>query len=254
MKTMKLTSVALALLAAALFTTSAHAATAGDLILGVYDDNTSGTGTPVTNSYELDLGSFSTVTASTDTFTIGSSLASVFSSDTSANLVFNIAADGGTSTNGSGGLLKNEVALTSPVGIIGTTNTAVTTNITAEVNNYSSANATPLTDGISIANSSTGAFEKEETNNAGSYGLGGGDPGYVLSPYSAVPVDLYSLTSGALSTPTLVGTFVFSGSGATTTLTYDPLALSSTPEPSTYALMVGGLLTLWALKRRRSNA
>ncbi len=104
MKTTKYTMAALALIAAAAITTSAKAAT-GDIILGIYDTNING----VTQSYEVDLGLFSSLTPN-ETFNLGSSIQDLFGADAPAQLVFNIAGTGALA--GGGSLVGGQIAFT----------------------------------------------------------------------------------------------------------------------------------------------
>jgi len=245
---MKLTTALLALIAAALFTTSAHAtAPDGDLILGIYDTDLS-----VPTSYEANLGLISGLTNG-ETFSLSSTALAVFSSDSTPTLDFAIATTGGAA--GGDGLLVKEIGVTIADGGTITppsTNTTLNTNIQGVLTEFGAGSKTALTAGsnytdLSVANGTTGSFEKSVTLNGGSYGLSSGANPNILSDFSVgTVVDLDEFTSGALAT-TELGTFTVTDTG----ITFNTVA---TPEPSTYALMVGGLLALWMMKRRRSNA
>ena len=96
MKTMKLTAVALALLAAALFTTSAKAAGftqpspvgTGDLVLGIYDSSATNT-----SSLEVNLGLPANLTNG-ETWNLSADMSSVFTaSDGTSNNEFVIAGE-----------------------------------------------------------------------------------------------------------------------------------------------------------------
>jgi hypothetical protein len=257
MKSIKYTAVALALIAAASFTSSAKAANTGDLILGFYDTNTGSTTVP--SSYEVDLGSFSSLSVG-ETFDLGSSITSFFSSDSSASLVFNIAAAG--TTAGGGGLAVKETAFTAssvpPLPSFGG-NTTENTNISDEVNLFSGL-GTPLTLGSTTSSNGTaisgvsvsagpGSFETEVNNNGGSYGYQGS--GLLTSYPNSDLIPFYTVanrTSG-LEVATPDGGFQFGGTSADTTLTFDPVA---TPEPSAYALGLCAVALFWVLNRRRS--
>src|ERR1700733_1801040 len=104
MKPLKYTVAALAILAAASFSTSANAAlTAGSLVLGVEDTTGS-----VSNDLEVNLGTFATL-SNNETWNLGTSQATVFGS--TSTLEFNIAGTGGA--GGGGGLNSaKEIAFT----------------------------------------------------------------------------------------------------------------------------------------------
>jgi hypothetical protein len=257
MKSIKYTAVALALIAAASFTSSAKAQTAGDIILGLYDANSSGTGTVVPNSYELDLGSFSSLTPG-ETFNLGSSISSEFSSDSAASLVFNIAGSGAT---GAGGLSAKETAFTAsslPTLPQHGGNTTENANLQNEIGLFNEGTALTLgsstsstgtsISGISLANSNSGSFDTVINDNSGSYGYAGNA---LLSAYPASgAVDFYTVTnSNSQESAVLDGTFVFGGTASDTTLTFSPVA---TPEPSAYALGLCAVALFWVLNRRRS--
>ena len=245
---MKLTAVALALIAAAAFTTSANAAigTTGDLILGIYDTSLSNS-----NSLEVSLGLNTTLPTNggTETWDLTSAeIADVTSGG--STLAFSIAATGGSV--GTSSLVADEDLVSSPVAIL---SSAVGAASTAESNinglitgSGASVGSTPTA--IEVANSNTKSFKAEVNNNTGDFGLTSGNitgNGSILAPLST-SVTLYDINPTA-DTVSALGTFSFNT--GTDVLTYNAIA---TPEPSTYALMIGGLLALWVIKRRRSNA
>ena len=259
MKYLKYTSAALALIAAAGFTQSAKAqatAKTGDVILGVYDSAASGA---APNSYEVDLGAFSSLTAG-ETFTLGTSLANAFTSDTSASLVFDIAGTGFTTSGG--GLSVGQFAVTAPVPYTVPGNTPTTTpdlNIVDEYGSFTSSspvvatgtssNGTSFT-AITDPNTDSDSFEQSVNDNGGSYGISGTPT--ILTAYnvgSTATTDF--LTEKNKAQPLADGIFELTGTGAGTELVFDP---TSTPEPSTYALMLGGAVALWVVMRRRLNA
>jgi len=183
----------------------------------------------------------------------------VYSSDSSATLVFNIAATGGNSGNSANGLPgAKEIALTEPDGGTitppNTGNSTLNTNINSLYNEYGAGTTTALAGGtgftdLTVSNSQTGSFAKTVALSGGDYGLtsSGANPSILANYTSGTIVDLDDFASGATST-TEFGTFTVSSNG---NLTYNTLVAA--PEPSTYALMFGGLVALWAYKRRRSS-
>ena len=67
-------------------------------------------------------------------------------------------------------------------------------------------------------------------------------------------LDLYELVPHSpqgVTPAQFLGAFTLSESGNATTLTYDA---SSVPEPSTYAMLLFGLVGLWAWRRRLNLA
>jgi hypothetical protein len=260
MKPLKYTVAALAILAAASFTQSAHATTAaGNLVFGV--DDTSQT---VLNSYELNLGAFSSL-SNGETWNLGTSVSTFFSNSTS--LEFNIAGAGGTNGTGAGGLAKQEVAFTAQTGqtpspTSSTFNTASVTedgafNGTAiTLPSNTSSNGTAIS-AVTVANSTPGSFSYEfDTNNSsntngGEYGFTDGN-GQLGDTFPTGDVlTLYTVTNGAASA-VADGTFSLSNVGGNEILEFNTLA--ATPEPSAYALGLCAVALFWVLKRRRSVA
>jgi hypothetical protein len=244
MKTMKLTTALLALIGAAAFTTSAKASfgTTGDLILGLYD--TTGANS---DNLEANLGLVSSLTNG-ETWSLGTDISSVFTAaDGTSNNVFTIAATGGGTTGG-GGLTKDEIAVTTLGTILSDPST---TTVESNINNEYGATLTSVGTNPAageIALGGTDAFNVEVNHSSGSYGLTSTyAPEGVLAAYSnSSIVNLDEFNGGTAITE--LGTFQFDTS--TGVLTYDAAAV---PEPSTYALMLGGLLLLWVLKRRSSS-
>jgi hypothetical protein len=130
------------------------------------------------------------------------------------------------------------------------------TNINLEVNTYGGGSTTalsnPLTGGsasytdLKIANTTSGAFDKQVNLNGGSFGLASGAQPALLSLYTPTSVvALDTLTAGG--TPTELGTFTVSSAGVT-------FNAAAVPEPSAYALGICAFLLFWVLKRRNSIA
>ena len=271
MKTIKYTAVALALIASASFTTSAQAANQGDLILGIYDSNTTGS-SYVATDLVLDLGAFNSLQAG-ETFSLGSAVSSVFSSDTTASLVFNIAGAGYVSSNAvASGLARKEIAFTATTvptftgnqqteaqnvtNVYSGINSALSTGVPAASGN-TTGNTTPVAYSAytqSIVNGNN-SFASQETAGGGAFGLGQD----LTTPYSlTASVPFYSLLNGTsasvVSDPTGIAggdSFTFGGTSSAVTLTFDPVA---TPEPSAYALGLCAAALFWVLNRRRSVA
>ncbi len=254
MKPLKYTVAALALIAVASFTQSAKAQNFGDLVLGVYDAASGG----VANSYQLDLGAFNSLTNG-ETFNLGTTVATEFAGDSSANLQFNIAAIGVTGQVS--GLSNEELAFTASTlpASISTSNASPFTDLKALVNDWqgtsinlpssTSSNGTALL-AVSNANSNAGSFDNEFVKN-NVYGLGSGDLTDLEASFTnGTTVELYTNPNGS-STPTEVGTFSLSDVGGNEILTFDTVA---TPEPSAYALGLCAIALFFVLKRRSSVA
>jgi hypothetical protein len=272
MKTIKYTAVALALIAAASFSTTAKAAITtqdGDVILGIYDLN-AGTDSN-TLSYEVDLGQYDSLTKG-ETFNLGSTISSAFA-NSGSNLEFNIAGTGGGtgSEQGNGDLNPNDIVLTATSSAnlphLAKTNGTPAGNLEtervdfsqgADVLNGTSSDSSAF-EAITIANATIGSFSKQLNDNSGNYGYGGGNT--VLTAYStsaSVPL-FYIADGGAKTTETAVpsnlgqaqDSFGFSTTGGNVVLTFDPAAA---PEPSAYALGLCAAALFWVLNRRRSVA
>ena len=257
MKKMKLTTAALALIATAVFSASANAANynTGDILLGMYD--TSGT---VTNSYEVDLGQLSTFTGvapgGTLTFALGSDISTVFGSSVGSNLAWDVFDTGGLT--GGGGLAAKEILVSTPGSITPPTtgNTSENTAILGVISGFKGTTTTlsdPTYTAIQIANGSatSNSFEARVNSSGKNFGLASNAPGGILTSYSSSAVaSLDDLTSGNPDVLTNLGTLQFDASTGVLTFT----AAGAVPEPSTYALVAGGLLALLALKRRKSVA
>jgi len=243
MKPLKYTVAALALLAAASFS-SAQASTppaAGDLILGFQNSST---------SLEFDLGAYNTLTPG-ETFNLGTTIESQLGS---GPLTWNIAA-GATTTQAAGGLAIKEVVFTAAS--IGTfassTSTSVFTNLGTEVNNYGSGTAVAGANyqAMTIDNSNNASFAKVLSNNLGNYGFTSTAGTFGASfPDTTDIFTLYDKKNGSASV-TAVGTFQFSVVDGNDILTFDPVAV---PEPSTYALGLCAVALFFVLRRRNNVA
>jgi len=242
MKNTKLTAAVLALIAAVAFTPSAkanQAAGTGDLILGMYD-----TSNTVTNSYEVSLGLFNSLSYG-ETWNLSSDISSVFSNTPSdSDLVWTVF---GTATPGAAdGIAAKGVDITSNGAITTNSSSGPSSRISSTWNPIN--NGAKLTDGgVSYANSNANSYEAELNAAPGSFDLGNFAPDGVTTVYnSANSAGLYAVLNGTAGTPQELGVFSFNTS--TGVLTY-----SAVPEPSTYALMGLGMLAfVWMLKRRAS--
>jgi len=248
MKPLKYTVAALAILAAASFSSSAMAASTGDLLLGLENSST---------SLEFDLGAFSTLTSG-ETFNLGTNIETTLGNGT---LTWDIAG-AGTSTSAGGGLAAKEVVFTAvtPGTIANQTPSALYSNIGTETSNFStgtavtsgtSSNSTPFT-AVSLANSANGSFAFNLAAGGGNYGLGTSNGSALGDTFPDTSViTLYDKKSGAGLTqvsPTVAGTFQFSVDGSgNDILTFDPVA---TPEPSAYALGLCAVALFFVLRRR----
>jgi hypothetical protein len=240
---------ALALIAAASFTSSAMAASlgsTGDVILGVYDSNST-----TIPSYEVDLGNISTLTAG-ETFNLGTTLASNFSGDTSANLVFNIFSAPSSTTYA----LLSTSAITPASGSSGTQPITYVNNI------YNDQGSTAVTlpstmssNGTAIAAATSGdsdSFYSQGGSASPALGAVGATNPTLSSSGASSVITFYGVTVGAHSaSQTVDGTFQFGTVSGNEILTFDPTA---TPEPSAYALGLCTVVLFWVLKRRRSIA
>jgi len=255
MKTMKFTTAALALLAAALFTTSAHAANGnlsanGDLVLGVYDASTGGN----TYSLEVNLGTLNNLGSSALITQVPADVSAVFTSGqlSSDNIEFGIAATGGIGAYG--GLQAGQLLVsTSTTTTIA--NTADTSSESSAIGAYAKSGSssslvavTPSTPDLAykIVDTASNSFAY---NVAGNYGFASAAPGVLTAYSTGTVVDLYELlgtAQGGTGVPTLEGTFTIESNG----LQWNAAQIATVPEPSTYALMLGGLGLLWVLRRR----
>jgi len=268
LKSLKLAALALASLAALAQSASAQtiSTNTGDLILGVYQTNSSAPG--YGNSYEVDLGSFTGFASSVSNLSLASKV-----SITDLDTIF----------GGSAGLAQTSWF------VVGTQSTGTLSFAGANSGGQTpNANAVLITD--SAANAPVGSDASGNTLGAGpagnigslQAGLGGVAP---YSSNSSVAADFASATpanapqfslnadintkeafsstglfyelnpapagrnSGSLAgTVTQIGDFAFVNG---TTFTYNPVAA---PEPSTYALMgLGALLLVITARRRLAN-
>jgi hypothetical protein len=268
MKPLKYTVAALAILAAASFSTSANAALAnGSLVLGIAD-----TTQTVTNSLEFNLGTFNTLSYG-ETWNLGTSVSTVFGSSTS--LEFNIAGTGNTGGTGAAGgagfsnLASKQLAFTAvTLPTLNGSNTTPNTDLAAIANTFSggtavsvpsstSSNGTAFS-AVTVGNSTTGSFFFEfDPNNPGTGQTNGQ---YALDPNSdgqlgdAFPTSdvlaLYTKLNNSTSA-TEVGTFSLSSVSGNEILTFNTLA---TPEPSAYALGLCAVALFFVLRRRSTVA
>jgi len=253
MKSLNYTVAALAVIALASFTSSAMAQTTpatGDLIFGAYDTNNTGLA-----SYELDLGSFGSLTNG-ETWNLGSTVTSAFSSDSSASLLWNIAATGGSA--GGSTLARKEVALTveslpslpanntTEYGAIANLYSGFSAGTSVSLPSNTSSNGAAI-EAATVSSGSSNSFETQFVQGSanGGYGYGPGFSDTYPSSDSVTLELIPNVTSGASTD----GVFVLSNGGDT--LTYNPTA---TPEPSAYALALCAVALFWVLKRRNSIA
>jgi hypothetical protein len=240
MKSIKYTMAALAVIAIASVSTAQAQITPngnGDLLLGIFNS---------TNSLEVDLGAYSTLTNG-ETWDLQS-----IPTVAGTGLTFNISAAGGA--GGAGGLGGFEIVTTTtkvPT-TVGSTSTE-TTAITAAtgVNNIESGTDETPSGANYLAyldsSSAAGSFKTKYNNN----GFGFGTTSYALGQTytGSNSVDLYDLVNG--NAPVDLGTFSFTTTDGDTVLTFDSLA--ATPEPSAYALGLCAIALFWVLKRRSST-
>jgi hypothetical protein len=262
MKHLKYTVAALAIIAAASFTTSANAQTAvaGDVLLGAYDSTESGNG----NSYEINLGTFSSL-SNGETWNLGSTLSSLLTNG--SDDLFGVSGYG-TTANASFGLANNQVILPNLLldiansavsGTPSSTTSGIVGAISGQNGPFNTAAASPLLTGtsstsksfteVSIADGTTGSFAKA---GGGYYSLGGGADNTLAVFSTSGTVEIDTLTNGG-SSAVDAGTFTFSGTASDLTLTFNS-PVSTTPEPSAYALGLCAIALFWVLRRRSTVA
>lgn len=266
---MKLRFLTTALLAfaGALLTQSAQAAftpggqaTAGDLILAF--EATSGTGS--TLNYEVDLGSFTQFTAATPTFSsinINADLTSIYGAGWFNDTALSWSVSG-TQNSGatSGGVRNKTVFVTDPnaptvwaaenASQLGTP----VGKIAAVYNPSSSATAGTQANSLSILTTDPSSYTQASVNGTyGAFNTPNIEATFAASGTSPVTLALDQLQPGATTfaagTSVLVNTpdvFSISSNG---TFAFGAQAV---PEPSTYAMLLGGFLILWQLNRRKS--
>jgi hypothetical protein len=261
MKLRFLTTALVALASGALLTQSAQAAftpggqaAAGDLILAF--QASSGTGS--TLNYEVDLGSIASFTSGTSSIDLSADLSSTYGAgwfnDTSLTWAVVGTANNGTIPTSIGTIKNGSVLASTTSTIAAESKNQLSGSISAINALYNPATGTVGTDGTSltILTSDPSSFNAT-TSGTGSYGfLGPINGSFAASGTTPVTLSLDLLQPGtgntAPGTSTTVGGFSLGSNG---TLSYSAAAV---PEPSTYALMVGGLLFLWQLNRRKSGS
>jgi len=265
MKKINLLKGALAFAAASVIGASAHAqglaTTPGDVIFNMYA--TGGTGSAY--DYQVDLGNFgqflpggadatgSLITLSdvsiTDISGSGPGYGSLWNSDSDVFWSVVGTNDTGTAHNGlSGfGVLATDSVILDDFG-------SGTHTLSGIINTYVSDMGTSMDDVTPTANSGgEGIFDN--SGDAGQYTVGdGGSPnfygGYLPSTFESSAngtstLGLYEVQNVKnTNAATEIGTFTLSSSG----LTYQAAAV---PEPSTWATMIAGALTLLGFSRRR---
>jgi len=262
-------TLGLALASIALLSTSANAASAGDLVLG-FVTTSSATG----GSYDLeaDLGPVSLFAATTDNqvinLTYGSSgltgngfgsLAitdlSLYGSDTSIKVA---AAESNTTTDEV--FLTNKSASTAPALSLSNPGATSIYTLIAGVNTAANGtNGAALTgDDVKYLTSATNSYNAVSGGTSGNFsGQGSSSNGSTgtqatlnLSTDSAISFSLYDEPIGSTGNAIDIGTFTLTPSGLGAGLTFDGTGAEVAPEPSTYALGLMGLLALAAFRRR----
>ena len=266
---MKLHSLTPALLALAgvLFTQPAQAfgpgvsASSGDLILAF--EATSGTGS--TLNYEVDLGSITNFTAGTGTpfssININTDLTNIYGAgwfnDTSLSFVIvgavnngNLSTSAGTIKNGS--VLAGDPNAPTLIGSEGSLQlNGAKNSIGVLYGPSASAAAGTTSNSLSILTTDNTSYHA-----ASGGSLSFGSLGPISSTFAASGTTPINLALDLLQTTgTTTGTSAFVGApgsifslGSDGTLSF---SVQSVPEPSTYALMLGGLVLLWQVGRRK---
>jgi hypothetical protein len=241
MKNIKYTLAALALIAAASFST-AKAQNDGDVIVGVFNS---------TYSLAFDLGSFSSL-SNGEQFNLGNVASLVTGSSK-----FAIIGSANSDQTSSGGITAGDVVadgnssqlLTqAQSGELSPTESTVDTVI-GSFNANQLSSQTPGTNVTKVSYQSTSSDPQSFGAQDGGNGFGLGAAAGVEQTYtgnnSNIPFYLLDANNGVLDTEL---PFTFSTSGNDTILTY-----GAVPEPSAYALGLTALALFWVLKRRNST-
>jgi hypothetical protein len=268
-----ITTALLALASAALLGTSASAQqfSNGDLMLD-FRVNT-GTGTGGTQNLEVDLGktsgigAFNFAVSNNDVITLTNDLNTIYGSPTAANLVFSLAAAGGTSfeyiSNPGNSATLNPTSLQGNEG-----------QISALYGTPSSETAGQATGAYNVAVGTPSVSDPEAysdvlTNVNGDHGNQGNvfPENYNFVPFSTEAadgssIDLYEIydtgantrTSPLVAHDTDLGTFTLSSTGVLSYASASVLPPPVVPEPSTYALFGLGAAVMLFLRRRMVKA
>jgi hypothetical protein len=266
----KLTALSLSAFATMAFTASALAqvpvsANDTDLILGFRVDDGNGTG--ANTDLEVDLGSYAQFTATSvvnSTGPTGLELADLTSTyganwSTRGDLVFNVA--GVTSTTNinhtayvtqSGTPMNSTSAFGSASNLIAAEETELGSSATPTLD---STEAGTLGTAAAPATGIAGSLSYDAAQAGGEYSFFtvtsnvATDEAVIDGPLTTLDLYSYVVGSGRNGTPpTLLGAFTLTDAG---TFTYAGADVAAAPEPSTWALMLGGAGLLFLGMRRR---
>lgn len=246
MKLRLLTTALLAMAGAAIMTQNVSAATlsyaAGDLLIGFHE-------TGVASDYVIDIGPASSITAGMNLTNVGADLTAVFGANwATSGVSWGIV--GGTTTGASTTLWSSKAETTN-----GTQSTPwVRQTNSVETGAYNEINAVGNAYAISVqttevnaagliqATSATNSYASFQTTT--SFGIWSPSNEGTVSQ----DLDVYQLVnrSGTNQGPGVyTETFAIDSTGE----------ISTTPEPSTYALMIlGGFFLFWGINRRKNSA